>query len=221
MEPQLLPKYITNFITIERIVWLLLCLVLYVQIYSAHSWRPASCIRIYYKLAQLAAESLKAGVPQSGMLEAGTDSQTVNYTIPCIRGVIFTSSALALQITTISLKAKTHLQYSRDAWPRVLGPFSVVWRLECSARIFMAHCGVLQDVNHCLSMVLGCNNINKPNVIDSNAHLGTRWAFIKQSTVDKKSHNLTNFPSLDEISLQKLWVNSNLWIKKNLWNIPQ
>lgn len=72
---------------------------LHMWIYPAHSWSPASCIGLYYKLAQLAAESSNAGVPQSGMLEAHTHSQTVNYTIYCIRVVIFTSSALALRLS--------------------------------------------------------------------------------------------------------------------------
>lgn len=47
-------------------------------------------------------------------------------------------------------------------------------RLESSARIFMAHCGVVQDMKHCLSVVLGLSSINKPNLIDLHANLGTR-----------------------------------------------
>lgn len=47
-------------------------------------------------------------------------------------------------------------------------------RLECSARIFTAHCGVVQDMKHCLSMILGLSSINKPTLIDLHAHLGPR-----------------------------------------------
>lgn len=46
--------------------------------------------------------------------------------------------------------------------------------LECSAMIFMAHCGVVQDMKHCLSMVPGSSSIKKPNLIDLYAHLGAR-----------------------------------------------
>lgn len=37
----------------------------------------------------------------------------------------------------------------------------------------MAHCGVVQYMKR-LSMVLGLSSINKPNLIDLYAHLGTR-----------------------------------------------
>lgn len=141
--------------------------------YSAHSWSPASCIRLYYKLAQLAAERSNAGVPQSAMLEAHTDSQTVNYTISCIRVVIFTSSVLA---SPLVLRPK-HFYNIPEMSDLEFWDFSRWFgemRLECSARIFMAHCGVVQDMKHCLSMVLGLSSTNKPNRIDLHAHLGTR-----------------------------------------------
>lgn len=140
MKYQIVHIYILNSQTIKRLGLFLLCFGQNIQMFSAHIWSAASRIRLQFhcKLPRLAAER-----SQPGMFEPDTDSQIVNYTIPCSGVVIFTTSASVYMLSDYkALVPRPKQSYNIPQMSDLEVWDSSLWfggmRLECFVRKFTA-----------------------------------------------------------------------------------